>query len=92
MRLIKELCAERQLAAIINIHDVQLAQLYADRIIGLRAGELVFDGLPDQLDAEILTRIYGEEDWNTLPDTDASEEQDSETAVPMSNLMRTAAL
>ncbi|WP_417584963.1 phosphonate ABC transporter ATP-binding protein [Nitrincola sp.] len=94
MRLIKELCAERQLAAIINIHDVQLAQLYADRIIGLRAGELVFDGLPDQLDAEILTRIYGEEDWNTRPDAEAgeSEEQPGKTATTMSSLMRTAAL
>ncbi|MCD8513750.1 MAG: phosphonate ABC transporter ATP-binding protein [Nitrincola sp.] len=70
MRLIKELCIERQLAAIINIHDVQLAQLFADRIIGLRAGELVFDGLPDELDAEMLTRIYGEEDWNHSVESD----------------------
>ncbi|KGK43198.1 phosphonate ABC transporter ATP-binding protein [Nitrincola sp. A-D6] len=94
MRLIKELCAERQLAAIINIHDVQLAQLFADRIIGLRAGELVFDGLPDELDAEMLTRIYGEEDWNTQPDaeSDAPEEQPSETSTSMSSLIRTAAL
>ena len=70
MRLIKELCIERQLAAIINIHDVQLAQLFADRIIGLRAGELVFDGLPEELDAEMLTRIYGEEDWNHSVESD----------------------
>lgn len=76
MRLIKELCVERQLAAIINIHDVQLAQLFADRIIGLRAGQLVFDGQPEQLDAEILTRIYGEEDWNH-----ASESGDTEDAM-----------
>lgn len=98
MRLIKELCAERQLAAIINIHDVQLAQLYADRIIGLRAGELVFDGLPDQLDAEILTRIYGEEDWNTQPDAESesesevSEELSSTTVTSTPSLIRTSAL
>ena len=95
MRLIKELCAERQLAAIINIHDVQLAQLFADRIIGLRAGELVFDGLPDQLDAEMLTRIYGEEDWNTQPDTEADnapEEQPCDATASLSSLIRTAAL
>lgn len=79
MRLIKELCVERQLAAIINIHDVQLAQLFADRIIGLRAGQLVFDGQPEQLDAEILTRIYGEEDWNH-----ASESGDTEDAMDSS--------
>ena len=35
MRLIKELCAERKLSAIINIHDVMLAQMFAERIVGL---------------------------------------------------------
>ncbi len=37
MRLICELCAERDLAAIINIHDVALAQMFVQRVIGLRA-------------------------------------------------------
>tara|TARA_R100001369_G_scaffold64130_3_gene91256 strand:- start:15838 stop:16146 length:309 start_codon:yes stop_codon:yes gene_type:complete len=68
MRLIRELCAERELAAIINIHDVALAQQFADRIVGLRAGEIVFDGLPSELTSEILTTIYGEEDWDTTPE------------------------
>lgn len=68
MRLIRELCAERDLAAIINIHDVTLAQQFADRIVGLRAGEIVFDGLPSELTSEILTTIYGEEDWDTTPE------------------------
>lgn len=81
MRLIKELCIERQLAAIINIHDVQLAQLFADRIIGLRAGEIVFDGLPDQLDAEMLTRIYGEEDWNHSTESEDEEVIEEEPAM-----------
>lgn len=72
MRLIRELCAERELAAIINIHDVALARQFADRIVGLRAGEIVFDGKPAELNAEILTTIYGEEDW----DTQAAEEEE----------------
>jgi len=80
MRLIRELCAERQLSAIINIHDVHLAQQFADRIIGLRAGEVVFDGLPDALDTEMLTLIYGEEDWN--PQTDADEEENAKNKAP----------
>jgi phosphonate transport system ATP-binding protein len=63
MRLIVELCAERGLAAIINIHDVALAQQFAQRIVGLRAGRVVYDGPPDGLSAEVLTAIYGEEDW-----------------------------
>ncbi|HDZ49265.1 hypothetical protein LCGC14_0185410 [marine sediment metagenome] len=68
MRLIRELCAERDLAAIINIHDVALAQQFADRIVGLRAGKIVFDGLPSELDSEMLTTIYGEEEWDTTPE------------------------
>ncbi len=63
MRLICELCAERGLAAVINIHDVQLAQLFVQRVVGLRAGQVVFDGPPADLNAGVLTRIYGEEDW-----------------------------
>lgn len=64
MRLIRELCNERQLAAIINIHDVALARQFADRIVGLRAGNIVFDGTPHELDAQALTTIYGEEQWD----------------------------
>ncbi|XGA79722.1 phosphonate ABC transporter ATP-binding protein [Halomonas sp. CH40] len=79
MRLICELCAERGLAAIINIHDVALAQQFADRIVGLRAGEIVFDGPPSELTSDILTTIYGEEDWDTTP------EPENETAVETSS-------
>ncbi|MCG6891296.1 MAG: phosphonate ABC transporter ATP-binding protein [Gammaproteobacteria bacterium] len=63
MRLICELCEERQLAAIINIHDVLLAQMFTRRIVGLQLGAIVYDGPPDQLSPDVLTQIYGEEDW-----------------------------
>jgi phosphonate transport system ATP-binding protein len=64
MRLIKELCGERRLSAIINIHDVMLAQMFAERVVGLQLGEIVYDGPPTDLTAEVLTKIYGEEDWS----------------------------
>lgn len=63
MRLICELCQERGLAAIINIHDVALAQMFVQRVIGLRFGAVEFDGLPEALTPDVLTTIYGEEDW-----------------------------
>ncbi len=63
MRLICELCKERKLSAIINIHDVMLAQMFAERIVGLKLGEIVYDGPPDGLTPDVLTEIYGEEDW-----------------------------
>lgn len=77
MRLIRELCAERKLSAIINIHDVLLAQMFAERIVGLQLGEIVYDGPPDGLSSEVLTKIYGEEDWEaTIEKVDDDEEGD----------------
>lgn len=66
MRLIVEICRENGLPAIINIHDVVLAQQFTDRIIGLQAGRVVFDGPPSALTEEALTRIYGAEDWTAM--------------------------
>ena len=64
MRLINELCQERGLTAIINIHDVLLAQMFSQRIVGLALGNIVYDGSPEGLTPEVLTKIYGEEDWS----------------------------
>ncbi len=77
MRLIVELCTERGLAAIINIHDVALAQMFVQRVIGLKLGVVVFDGLPTALTPEVLTDIYGEEDWEaTIEKVDDDEEDE----------------
>jgi phosphonate transport system ATP-binding protein len=65
MRLLVELAHERGTPALINIHDVALAQTYADRIVGLSGGVVVFDGPPGDLTHQVLTDIYGEEDWST---------------------------
>ncbi len=66
MRLILDLCRERGLAAIVNIHDVVLATEFLPRIVGLRAGEVVYDGRAAQVDHAVLTRIYGAEDWTAI--------------------------
>jgi len=66
MRLILDLCRERGLAAIVNIHDVVLATEFLPRIVGLRAGEVVYDGLAAGVDTAVLTRIYGDEDWTAI--------------------------
>ena len=79
MRLINELCEERGLTAIINIHDVLLAQMFSQRIVGLALGKVVYDGNPDGLTPEVLTKIYGEEDWSaTIEKVDEEEEDDSQ--------------
>jgi phosphonate transport system ATP-binding protein len=76
MRLICELCAERRLAAIINIHDVALAQMFVQRVVGMRDGALEFDGPPQDLTPDVLTRIYGDEDWEAT--MQAVEEDDND--------------
>lgn len=78
MRLICELCDERGLSAIINIHDVALAQMFVPRIIGLKLGEVVFDGGPDEMTPEVLTDIYGEEDWEATIRKIEDDEEDEE--------------
>ncbi len=81
MRLICELCEERKLAAIINIHDVLLAEMFARRIVGLQFGEIVYDGPPGGLTPDVLTQIYGEEDWEaTIEKVDEEDLTDEERA------------
>ncbi len=59
MRLIVELAAEDGIPALVNIHDVPLARAFARRVIGLRGGEIVFEGPVAELTAGALERIYG---------------------------------
>lgn len=44
---------------IVNIHSVELARSFSTRIIALKAGEIVFDGAPEELTDERLIAIYG---------------------------------
>ena len=65
------------MAAIINIHDVALAQMFVQRVVGLRFGAVKFDGPPENLTPEVLTMIYGEEDWEaTIEKVDDGDEED----------------
>lgn len=78
LRLITSLAREQGLTTIINIHDVPLAKRFADRIIGLQAGQLVFDGESFQLNDDQLTTIYGEEDWSESSHHPSYDYQNSE--------------
>ena len=84
MRLILELCRERGLAAIVNIHDVMLATEFLPRIVGLRAGAIVYDGPASGVDHGVLTDIYGDEDWSSI--TDRVTRQDDAPDLPAMEL------
>jgi phosphonate transport system ATP-binding protein len=59
MRYLQQISRELGITTIVNLHFLDLATAYADRIIGLRAGELVFDGPGSACDARVFEDIYG---------------------------------
>ena len=63
MALMRDVCTERGIPVIVNMHDVELARRFADRIIGMSDGRVVYDGSPGGLSDEELKTIYGGEDW-----------------------------
>jgi len=92
MRLLVELVNEQGTPALVNIHDVALAQSFSDRIIGLRNGEIVFEGTANEVTAEVLTDIYGEEDWSlTIRKEDEEDPVDGKTADKKNGFIREAA-
>lgn len=52
---------ELGISILLNIHHVELALEYADRIIGIRAGKIVYDGPSAKVDQAVLDAIYGEQ-------------------------------
>jgi phosphonate transport system ATP-binding protein len=63
MELIARRAGERDIPVIVNIHNVDLARRFADRIVGMSMGEVVFDGPPRALEDSHLLTIYGGEGW-----------------------------
>ena len=61
MDLLKKINREEKIIVIVNLHVVELAKEYADRIIGLTKGKVVFDGIPSLLDKHFKTIYYEEE-------------------------------
>lgn len=61
MALLREICDRDKITVVVNLHQVDLARRFADRIIGMNSGHIVFDGSPDQLTQPVLRTIYQRE-------------------------------
>jgi phosphonate transport system ATP-binding protein len=55
---LKRTATESGIVTLVNIHDVNLARVFADRIVGIAGGTIAFDGPPTALDEDALTRVY----------------------------------
>ena len=58
MDTLKRFTNQRGLTCIVNLHQVDYARKYADRIVGMKAGQIVFDGTPEELTDDIVKEIY----------------------------------
>lgn len=63
MDLLRDAATRHGIPVLVNMHDVDLARRFADRIIGMSGGQVVFDGPPAQLSDDRLREIYGGQDW-----------------------------
>lgn len=63
---------------IVNIHSVEMAKAFSDRILAFKSGKVVFDGTPKQLDETELAHIYGKNPAMNQ-DQDASEDDGEES-------------
>jgi phosphonate transport system ATP-binding protein len=58
MELLREICTSDGITVVVNLHQVDLAKRFADRVIGMNEGLVVYDGPASGLDRETLARIY----------------------------------
>ncbi len=59
MEHLRKICNEKGITVIVNLHQVDVAKNYSDRIIGLNSGEVVFNGHPNEINKEVIQKIYG---------------------------------
>jgi len=59
MNLLIEIHKREKITMIVSLHDINIAKKYANRIIGLTKGEVIFDGKPEELSEEIILEIFG---------------------------------
>jgi len=59
LALLKDICEDKRISAIISLHQIEFAKKFGDRIIGINRGLIVFDGFPEDLSLEQLRVFYG---------------------------------
>ena len=58
--MLRSICKQDHIPAVISLHQLEYARQIADRIIGLKNGEILFDGTPEDLTENVVSQIYGE--------------------------------
>jgi phosphonate transport system ATP-binding protein len=57
--ILQRVCREDGITALVSLHTLELTRAYADRVVGLKDGEVVFDGTTSELTDGIVDAVYG---------------------------------
>ncbi|MCG8540755.1 MAG: phosphonate ABC transporter ATP-binding protein [Clostridia bacterium] len=68
MDQLKDISVEKGITCLVNLHQVEVAIKYSDRIIGVNSGQVVFDGPSRELSSDTIYAIYGTEAGNLIVD------------------------
>lgn len=58
LEILKKVCKEDGISALVSLHTLELTKLYSDRIIGFQGGNLTFDGTAEQLNHDEIEKVY----------------------------------
>jgi phosphonate transport system ATP-binding protein len=59
MDTLQRINKELGITVLCNLHSLEIARNYCDRLIGMSAGKVVFDGRPEQLTEGMVNTLYG---------------------------------
>lgn len=76
MDTLRDLNRENGITVLCNLHSLELARNYCSRLIGMKAGQLVFDGKPEELTDELVRDLYGLEANDVLDLSEAAARPD----------------
>jgi phosphonate transport system ATP-binding protein len=66
LSLLSEICREKSITAVVSLHQVDLAKKFADSLLGISSGKIIFEGVADDLTFEVLRDVYGKNYSNNL--------------------------
>lgn len=74
MDILKDITVNKNITCIVNLHQVDVALKYSDRIIGLKDGKVLFNGTPNELTEEVICEIYGVKPGELIVDSGEKED------------------
>jgi phosphonate transport system ATP-binding protein len=83
MDALKRLNSDSGITVLCNLHSLDIARGYCSRLIGMKAGRVVFDGRPEALTDDAIVELYGLEANDVIDMPDKATVRPNETAGPL---------